>query len=96
MRLFHLQTRVFFFIIKGLFWRQFVQNGADPEAWKYLSVSLPTACIAGTLGALLASHCHRLVYATACYILDTMALVKPQSPHCSNLNNRKVPLLDYR
>ena len=56
-----------------------MMNGAEPEAWKYLSVSLPTACIAGALGALLASHCHRLVYATTCYILDTIALVSKKS-----------------
>jgi hypothetical protein len=24
-----------------------VQGGADPESWKYMSVALPTACIAG-------------------------------------------------
>jgi hypothetical protein len=50
-------------------------NGMEEEAWKYLAVALPTACVAGPLGALLASHCHRLVYATTCYILDTSALV---------------------
>ena len=50
-------------------------GGAEPEAWKYLSVALPTACVAGPLGALLVSHCHRLVHATTCYTLDTLALV---------------------
>jgi hypothetical protein len=65
-------TRSFF---PGLFWRQFVFGGAEPEAWKYLSVALPTACVAGPLGALLVSHCHRLVHATTCYTLDTIALV---------------------
>ena len=59
----------------GLFWRQFMQNGAEEESWKYLSVALPTACVAGPLGALLVSHCHRLVHATTCYTLDTIALV---------------------
>jgi hypothetical protein len=49
-------------------------GGLEAEAWKYLATALPTACIAGPLGALLASHCHRLVYATTCYILDTTAL----------------------
>ncbi len=66
---------VIYFLNKGVFWRQFVMGGAEEEAWKYLSVALPTACVAGPLGALLASHCHRLVYATTCYILDTAALV---------------------
>jgi hypothetical protein len=61
--------------ISGVFWREFVMNGMEEEAWKYLAVALPTACVAGPLGALLASHCHRLVYATTCYILDTSALV---------------------
>jgi hypothetical protein len=53
-----------------------MMGGAEPEAWKYLSVSVPTACIAGALGAMLASHCHRQVLAAAVYILDTVALVK--------------------
>ena len=63
------------YFYQGVFWRQFVMGGAEEEAWKYLSVALPTACVAGPLGALLASHCHRLVYATTCYLLDTAALV---------------------
>ncbi len=68
-------TFVHFQTILGLFWRQFMQNGAEEESWKYLSVALPTACVAGPLGALLVSHCHRLVHATTCYTLDTIALV---------------------
>jgi len=27
-------------------------GGAEEEAWKYLAVALPTACVAGPLGAL--------------------------------------------
>ncbi len=60
----------------GFFWRQFMTNtGAEPEAWKYLSVAVPTSVIAGPFGALLASHCHRQVLAWFVYILDTIALV---------------------
>ena len=59
----------------GIFWREHVFGGAEPEAWKYLSVAIPAACISGPLGALLVSHCHRLVHATTCYTLDTIALV---------------------
>ena len=66
---------MFSFFPLGVFWRQFVQGGAEPEAWMYMSVAVPAACIAGPLGSMLASHCHRQVLAWAVYILDTIALV---------------------
>ena len=62
-------------VLQGVFWRQFVQGGAEPEAWMYLSVAVPVACITGPIGSMLASHCHRQVLAWAVYILDTIALV---------------------
>jgi Na+(H+)/acetate symporter ActP len=69
-----------YFPLLGLFWRQFMMEGADPEAWTYLSVALPASCLTGPLGALMISHCHRLVNATLCYILDTSALVSVKIP----------------
>jgi hypothetical protein len=50
-----LQTHHLMHSSKGVFWRQFVMGGAEPEAWKYMSVAVPAACIAGPLGALLVS-----------------------------------------
>jgi hypothetical protein len=42
-----LQTHHLMHSSKGVFWRQFVMGGAEPEAWKYMSVAVPAACIAG-------------------------------------------------
>ncbi len=66
----------------GMCWRQFMTyTGAEPEAWKYLSVVVPFATAAGPLGAFLASYCHRQVLAAFIYILDTLALVMK----CNNM-----------
>ncbi len=54
--------------------------GAEPEAWKYLSVAVPIVVIFGPIGAIWASHCHRQVHATTVYILDTVALVSLTFP----------------
>jgi len=61
-------------------------GGAEPEAWKYMSVAVPAACIAGPFGSMLASHCHRQVMAWAIYILDTAALVTHGMTSQNNIN----------
>lgn len=62
--------------VTGMCWRQFMTyTGAEPEAWKYLSVAVPFATAAGPIGAYLASYCHRQVLAAFIYILDTVALI---------------------
>ena len=75
---------------EGAFWRQFVQGGAEPEAWMYLSVVVPVVCIMGPIGSMLASHCHRQVMAWAIYILDTIALVIITILFCSVPNVKKL------
>jgi hypothetical protein len=57
-----------------------VLGGAEPEAWKYMSVTLPVACVFGALGALAGSRIHRLLYALLAYVLDTTVLVRFLSP----------------
>ena len=50
-------------------------NGAEPEAWKFLAVCVPIVVFFAPFGSFLASHFHRQVLATLIYILDTIALV---------------------
>jgi hypothetical protein len=54
-----------------------MMTGTDPEAWKYFACCVPVVVLFGPLGSFFSSHFHRQVLAFLIYILDTIALVRP-------------------
>ncbi len=56
------------------------EHGAEPEAWKFLAVCVPIVVFFAPFGSFLSSHFHRQVLAFLIYVLDTVALVRKQSP----------------
>lgn len=52
------------------------ESGVEPEAWKFLAVTVPVVVFFAPFGSFLGSHFHRQVLAWLIYILDTVALVR--------------------
>eukprot|EP00095_Tigriopus_kingsejongensis_P010879 maker-scaffold86_size395752-snap-gene-1.12 protein:Tk10879 transcript:maker-scaffold86_size395752-snap-gene-1.12-mRNA-1 annotation:"hypothetical protein Y032_0347g3155" len=60
----------------GFYWRHLMtETGVEPEAWKFLAVSVPIVVFFAPFGSFLSSHFHRQVLAFLIYILDTIALI---------------------
>jgi uncharacterized membrane protein YfcA len=59
----------------GFYWRQLMMSSISNLAWEYFAVCIPVVTVFAPFGSLLASHFHRLVLATAIYILECLALI---------------------
>ncbi|KJH49829.1 hypothetical protein DICVIV_04013 [Dictyocaulus viviparus] len=59
----------------GFFYRAAMMGDISDVAWKYFSLSVPVASLAGPVGSFLGSHLHRQVIAGFVYILEVIALI---------------------